>query len=65
MGLIGEWVGKKVSVALRLGGIAGAVTLNGKLVQIGDAGVMLELPGGRTFVPVTVILHICLPEGMR
>ena len=64
--LIGEWAGKVVSVALRLGGgftSSGAAMLEGKLVQVGEAGVMLELPKGRTFVPVSAILHISLPEG--
>jgi hypothetical protein len=63
--LIGEWVGKVVSVALRLGGgwtATGAAMLEGKLVQVGEAGVMLELPQGRTFVPISAILHISLPE---
>jgi hypothetical protein len=64
--LIGEWAGKVVSVALRLGGgwaASGAAMLEGKLVQVGEAGVMLELPKGRTFVPISAILHISLPEG--
>ena len=64
--LIGEWAGKVVSVALRLGGgfaATGAAILEGKLVQVGEAGVMLELPKGRTFVPTSAILHISLPEG--
>lgn len=65
--LIGEWEGKLVSVALRLGG--GYATehktsmLEGKLIQVGESGVMLELPTGRTFVPVSAIIHISLPEG--
>ena len=37
--------------------------LEGKLIQVGESGVMLELPTGRTFVPVSAILHISLPEG--
>jgi hypothetical protein len=64
--LISEWTGKVVSVALRLGGgfaASGAAMLEGKLVQVGEAGVMLELPKGRTFVPISAILHISLPEG--
>ena len=61
--MIGEWAGKIVSVALRLGGGFAAATLEGKLVQVGEAGVMLELPKGRTFVPISAILHISLPEG--
>jgi hypothetical protein len=53
-------------VALRLGGgfpASGAAKLEGKLVQVGEAGVMLDLPKGRTFVPISAILHISLPEG--
>jgi len=64
--LIGEWAGKVVSVTLRLGGGwpgSGAAMLEGKLVQVGEAGVILELPKGRTFVPISAILHISLPEG--
>ena len=64
--MIDEWAGKIVSVALRLGGgwaASGAAMLEGKLVQVGEAGVMLELPKGRTFVPISAILHISLPEG--
>ncbi|MDD8042199.1 MAG: hypothetical protein QM518_16050 [Verrucomicrobiota bacterium] len=64
--LIGEWVSKDVSVMLRLGGgwAGGHKTsmLKGKLIQVGDSGVMLELPTGLKFVPVTAILHISLPE---
>lgn len=66
--LIGEWAGKVVSVALRLGGgFAGSkeAMLEGKLVQVGEAGVMLELPKGRTFVPISAILHISLPAEGR
>ena len=64
--LIGEWTGKMVSVALRLGGGFGANTgsaLEGKLLQVDDAGVMLELPKGRTFVPTSAILYISLSDG--
>ncbi len=64
--LIGEWVGKEVRVMLRLGGGWAedhkTSMLKGKLIQVGDTGVMLELPKGRTFVPATAILHISLPE---
>lgn len=62
--LIGQWEGRIVSVALRLGGgwtAIGAAMLEGKLVQVGEAGVMLELPKkGRTFVPISAMLHITL-----
>jgi hypothetical protein len=66
--LIGKWVGKDVSVMLRLGGGFAPgehkkAKLEGNLTQVGEAGVMLELPTGRTFVPVSAILQISLPEG--
>jgi len=58
--LIGDWVGKTVSVTLRVGGIATAVAVEGTLVNIDDSGALLELAKGRTFVPVTSILHMSL-----
>lgn len=65
--VIGDWTGKVVSLALRLGGgwnATGAAMLEGKLVQVGETGVMLDVPKkGRTFVPISAILHISLPEG--
>jgi len=61
--MIGEWAGKVVSVALRLGGGFASAMLEGKLVQVEEAGVMLDLPKGRTFVPISAILHISLLEG--
>ena len=56
--IIGDWVGKQVSLTLKVGGIATAVTIEGTLVNVGEAGVLLELPKGRTFVPTASILHI-------
>jgi hypothetical protein len=66
--LIGEWVGKVVAVTLRVGGGFAPgehkkSKLEGKLIQVGEAGVILELPTGRTFIPVVAILQISLPEG--
>ena len=65
--VIGAWEGKVVSVALRLGGgwhASGGAMLEGKLIQVGQAGVMLDLPKtGRTFVPLSAMLHISLREG--
>jgi hypothetical protein len=64
--LVGEWVGKGVSVMLRLGGGLAEDHKNSMLrckrIQVVDAGVMLELPTMRRFVPVSAILHISLPE---
>ena len=62
-----KWTGKIVSVALRLGGgfdaNSKAAMLEDKLVQVGEAGIMLELPKGQTFVPISAILYISLTEG--
>ena len=58
--IIGDWVGKPVSLTLKVGGIATAVTIEGTLINIGAAGVLLELPKGRTFVPTASVLHISL-----
>ncbi|MFN0018169.1 MAG: hypothetical protein ACKVP0_07920 [Pirellulaceae bacterium] len=73
--LIGEWTGKIVCVSLRLGGgtevVHKSAALEGKLVQVGETGVMLDLPKGNkffpisglTFVPISAVLHIRLLEG--
>ena len=58
--IIGDWVGKSVSLTLKVGGIATAVTIEGTLINVGDSGILLELPKGRTFVPVASILHVSL-----
>ena len=57
---IGDWVGKSVSVTLGIGGLATAVTVEGKLIKVGEPGVLLELPKGRTCVPLASILHVSL-----
>jgi hypothetical protein len=56
--LIRDWVGKTVTVSLKVGGLAGAVTIDGTLINVGDGGVLLQLPKAQTFVPVASILHI-------
>jgi hypothetical protein len=58
--MIAGWVGKSVSVTLHGRGPATAVTLDGTLVQVNDAGVLLRLPKGQTYVPVGGILHVSL-----
>lgn len=58
--IIGEWVGKTVSVKLKVGGMASPVTIEGKLINVGTSGVLVELAKGRTFVPIASILHISL-----
>jgi hypothetical protein len=58
--IIGSWIGHTVSVTLKVGGIATAVTFEGKLVNVGDGGLLLELAKGQTFVPEHSILHVSL-----
>lgn len=58
--LIREWVGKTVSVTLKVGGIATAVAIEGKLINVSESGVLLEMPKGRTAVPAASILHVTL-----
>jgi len=58
--LIGSWVGRTVTVTLKVGGIAGAVKVEGRLVRVGDAGVVLEMAKGQTFVPIGSTLHVSL-----
>jgi hypothetical protein len=58
--IIGKWVGESVTVTLKVGGIATAVSFEGKLLNVGDAGLLLELAKGKTFVPEHAILHVSL-----
>lgn len=58
--IIGDWVGKSVSLTLKVGGIATALTIEGTLINVSESGILLELPKGRTFVPVASILHVSL-----
>lgn len=64
--LIGDWIGNVVSVGLRVGGgytPSGASLLEGKLLQIGEAGIVLEIPKkGRTVVPTSAMLYMSLCE---
>lgn len=58
--LIGKWVGEKVSVTLQAGSLATGVSFEGKLLNVGDAGLLVELSKGQTFVPEHSILHVSL-----
>jgi hypothetical protein len=58
--LISDWMGKAVTVTLQSGGLATAVRVDGTLLRVSDAGVLLQLPKGQTFVPVASILHVSL-----
>jgi hypothetical protein len=55
--LLSDWVGKKVHVTLRA---TTPTTLQGVLLDSDESGIMLEMPKGRTFIPVTSILHVSL-----
>ena len=59
MKLLADWVGKTVEVTLRA---AVPVTLHGVLLAVDEASILLELPKGRTVVPVISILHVSLRE---
>lgn len=66
MDLIREWTGQAVAVVLRVGGGFPAhkqSTLEGKLLNVSETGLLLELPKEKTFVPVSAILHVSLSEG--
>ena len=55
--LIQEWIGKEVYV--KTVGLLSPTT-KAKLLKVDPSGVMLELPKGQTFVPMTAVLHISL-----
>jgi hypothetical protein len=55
--IVGEWIKREVNVTLRL---ASPITLQGALIDVDDTGVLLQLPQGQTFIPVTSILHVSL-----
>lgn len=55
--MLAEWVGKKVHVTLR---DMMPTPLHGVLLESDESGIMLDLPKGRTFIPVTSILHVSL-----
>lgn len=50
-----EWVGGNVTVTLRS---TIAISVQGILREIDETGVLLEMPRGHTFVPMTSVLHI-------
>ncbi len=61
--LIAAWAGKAVSVTLRVGGLATTATVDGTLTKVNEAGVLLRLPKGLTFVPISSTLHISHFDG--
>jgi hypothetical protein len=61
--IIANWIGKRVHLTTRVGGLAGGVSQQGQLVQVSDGGVLLQLEKGQTFFPVSAILHISLLDG--
>jgi len=54
------WVGRHVHLTQRVGGLFGVVRQQGKLVQVSEGGILLQLPYGQTFFPINGILHISL-----
>jgi hypothetical protein len=57
---IGKWIGKNVHVTLRA---TVPTPMQGTLVEVDESGILLEMPKGRSFIPVTSILHISLVDG--
>ena len=53
--LVGEWIGKIVHVKLRA---PVPTPLEGALLKADESGILIEMPKGQTFVPITAILHI-------
>ncbi len=54
--LLAEWIGQRVTITLRSSIVP--VTYQAKLLDADQDGIMLELPKGNTFVPMTSIMHI-------
>jgi len=55
--LLAEWIDKQVYVTLRA---TMPTPLQGVLLELDESGIMLDMPKGRSFVPVTSILHVSL-----
>jgi hypothetical protein len=55
--LLADWVGKTVHVTLRA---STPTPIQGLLIEADESGIMLEMKKGRTFIPVTSILHLSL-----
>ncbi|HVJ82292.1 MAG TPA: hypothetical protein VNC50_14585 [Planctomycetia bacterium] len=55
--LIGDWIGNLVHVTLRT---AVPTPVKGTLLEADPSGILLEMPKGKTFIPVTSILHVSL-----
>jgi hypothetical protein len=58
--LIGDWVGRIITVTLKVGGMAGVISLEGKLLRADASGVLLEQPKGTMYAPTSAILHVML-----
>ncbi len=53
--LIEDWIGKHVHVTLRA---TIPTSFEGKLLKADETGILIELPNGQTYVPMSAILHI-------
>ena len=59
MRLLAEWMGMSVEVTLRA---TVPASLRGVLLSVDETCVLLEMPNGRTLVPLTSVLHVVLCE---
>jgi hypothetical protein len=48
-----EWVGHQVRVSLR-----STEQVTGNLVAVDELGVVLEIPKGPMFIPMTAVMHV-------
>jgi hypothetical protein len=62
MGLIDTWVGKSVAVTFRIGLFTTRTFACVKLLGADSTGVLVELPNGSMFIPMSVILHVSVPK---
>lgn len=60
--ILGDWIGRSVSVTLNVGGITGAVKLVGTLLQFDTTGALFEMPKSQTYIPFAAILHVTLAD---
>jgi hypothetical protein len=52
-----DWAGKTVHVILRA---SVPTPLQGELLEFDESGIVLLMPKGHTFIPMTSILHVSL-----
>jgi len=60
--IISEWIGKDVSVVLLNSHWTSEGKQQGKLIGVDSVGLLLEVPKGQAFVPLTSVLQISVKE---